>query len=130
MKAISLNVHPGNCSFGSAPKEFWKHANFAKAWIDGRGTWQGQTMNYLHVPCHDEQGCDRCEHWGWETTVHRLWPKWWPYKMYCGPKNERPPYLIKSRGRRVEVTEVKLGKSDSAKYGWVWVLTVQPRALG
>lgn len=89
-------VTPQNCAFGSAPRLFWEHADFAKAWVDGREPFDGTVMQYLHVPCHStEPGqCATCDEWGWPTTVHRLWPRWWPYKAYVGDEKERPPHQL------------------------------------
>ena len=67
--------------FGSAPKEFWDHADFMRAWPDpGLGS-----GGYLKVPCHMSEdgegepggiGCVRCEEMGWPSTTHRLYPPW------------------------------------------------------
>jgi hypothetical protein len=71
---------PANAKFGSAPREFWAHADFAKARTDGVLS----SGMYLHVPCHSDEDknqnivgvdCFRCDEMGWSTTVHRLWPK-------------------------------------------------------
>lgn len=59
---------PHNTAIGSAPKEFWKHADFSKAWVDGKGT----NEEYLHVPAHDIP-CARCREMGWDGTVHRFY---------------------------------------------------------
>ena len=68
-----------NSSFGSAPREFWDHADFTKAWPDGAV----DSGMYLHVPCHCQEDehqkiigvdCRRCDEMGWSTTSHRLWP--------------------------------------------------------
>jgi len=78
-------VAPSNCHFGSAPAEFWKHADFSSAWRDGqKGEFRGDKYvvtgrgdgEYIHVPCHvkKEGECERCSHWGWTGTSHRLWP--------------------------------------------------------
>jgi len=86
--------------FGSAPKLFWEHANFERAWADGKKSdrW------YLHVPCHrgdagelrrlgalwaakgkpnhgwdkafpDCGPCPECDYWGWRMTSHRLYSR-------------------------------------------------------
>lgn len=62
---------PGTASFGSASPEFWEHGNFDSAFADN-GFGAG---GYLHVPCHDQQSCGRCEEMDWETTSHRLYPR-------------------------------------------------------
>ena len=56
-----------NCVFGSAPPAFWDHADFSKAWVDGKGSGD----EYLHVPAH-EKPCDECAFYGWGGTSHRL----------------------------------------------------------
>ncbi len=62
-----------NSSFGSAPRSYWDHADFSKAYPEN---------GYLHVPCHASDSrdgiasCPRCDEMGWDGTVHRLWPKW------------------------------------------------------
>lgn len=87
-------VAPANCAFGSASPDYWQHADFSQAWVDGRTPFDGTRMEYLHVPCHaQEEGvCAECDRRGWTTTTHRLWPGWWPYKAYVGEEKERPPY--------------------------------------
>jgi hypothetical protein len=68
----------GTASFGSAPRDFWQHGNFAAAFVDGRP----ESGQYLHVPSHRDYvevgppcDCERCNEMGWEGTVHRLWPR-------------------------------------------------------
>ncbi|HSF40357.1 MAG TPA: hypothetical protein VLT87_11235 [Thermoanaerobaculia bacterium] len=90
-----------NASFGSAPRLFWEHANFERAWVDGKGS----GSEYLHVSCHrgdvahlealdetwttrgghrhrdqfpDCSPCAVCDRMGWPMTSHRLYPKWRP----------------------------------------------------
>lgn len=98
---------PQTAHFGSAPRLFWEHANFEKAWIDGKGSGQ----EYLHVPCHrgdredlarldhhwrardtdhgyrkvfpDCGPCGVCDRMGWRMTSHRLYPKWEPGDRIC-----------------------------------------------
>ena len=41
-------ISPRNAHFGSAPQSYWGHANFDKAWADGKNS----DLEYLHVPCH------------------------------------------------------------------------------
>ena len=67
--------------FGSAPADYWRHADFSKAWGDGKELWQNYTWHYLHVPCHREEddiSCARCVEMGWEGTTHRLWLRYSP----------------------------------------------------
>ena len=86
-----------NSEFGSAPRLFWEHAAFERAWVDGKGS----PEEYLHVPCHrgdeaelvrldkvwgdrgqpngyrehypDCSPCEVCDYQGWPMTSHRLW---------------------------------------------------------
>jgi hypothetical protein len=69
-------MSPNNSIFGSAPKEYWRHGDFASAWPDNR---------YIHVPAHMQEcedrsvvgvNCDRCVEMGWDSTAHRLYPVW------------------------------------------------------
>jgi hypothetical protein len=56
-------IAPSNCRFGSAPADYWQHADFARAWADGR------LSQYLHVPF----GCSGCR-----TSAKRIaLPKGW-----------------------------------------------------
>lgn len=71
-------LSPGNGVFGSAPRDFWQHADLSRATVDGRP----ESGQYLHVPCHRDYvetgpscDCERCAEMGWEGTVHRLWPR-------------------------------------------------------
>ena len=63
-------VKPSNCVFGSAPRSYWEHADFAQAWVDG----EPQDGQYLHVPCHVAPECELCEEMSWQGSSHRLWP--------------------------------------------------------
>lgn len=65
------------CEFGSAPHDFWQHADFGKAWADpGFPDPSGRhRFGYLHVPAHAVEDCERCEAMGWGSTAHRLWPR-------------------------------------------------------
>jgi hypothetical protein len=88
-----------NSMFGSAPRLFWDHASFKRAWVDGKGS----NEQYLHVPCHrgdaeylstldahwkekgQEHGyreafpdcspCEVCDYQGWPMTSHRLYSR-------------------------------------------------------
>lgn len=55
---------PGTAAFGSAPKEYWPHGAFDRAFPDA---------SYLHVPAHYGY-CAVCDESGWDGTVHRLYP--------------------------------------------------------
>lgn len=63
---------PYNSSFGSAPREYWRHADFSRAFVDGKSS----PAQYLHVPCHTENPgeCEQCDIFGWPGSTHRLWP--------------------------------------------------------
>jgi hypothetical protein len=74
-------VTPNSCNFGSAHREFWKHADFARARPDRGFPLNGvHSSGYLHVPCHEDypprdEACERCLELGWEGTSHRLYPR-------------------------------------------------------
>lgn len=91
---LRLPVSLRTGEFGSAPASFWDHGDFARAWVDGKGG----DKHYLKVPCHDvgtpETRCAHCREWGWEETVHRFWPLWWPHHEWLGldADDKRPPH--------------------------------------
>ena len=58
-------------SFGSAPKEFWQHADLARAFVDGKGS----GCEYLHVPAHVAPDCERCAEMDWQGTTHRCYAR-------------------------------------------------------
>jgi hypothetical protein len=83
-------VAPGNSRFGSAPRLYWDHADFSRAWVDGNS----RSLQYLHVPCHVESEgiCETCDRIGWPGTSHRLYPNFWPRESCRGQEDECPPY--------------------------------------
>lgn len=73
-------ISPRNCEFGSIGsklvKLWWeKHADWKNAFPD-RGFVSNDGVHrhgYLKVPAH-EKDCSVCLKWGWDGTVHRLYP--------------------------------------------------------
>lgn len=98
-------VSMSNAEFGSASREYWKHANFDQAYPEPHEKIDGVAFGaYMHVPSHrgdreslldldrtwgargekhgywehypDLGPCERCDEMGWRMTTHRLYPKW------------------------------------------------------
>lgn len=63
-------LSPGVADFGSAPRRFWQHCDFSRAFVDGHP----DSGEYLHVPAH-EDACPDCAQMGWAGTMHRLYPR-------------------------------------------------------
>ena len=112
MKAVITiePVTPKNSAFGSAPIRYWRHGNFARAFVDGfPEDWRPNEdsskrhpddyrWQYLKVPCHGKR-CSQCNAMGWDGTTHRLY----------------------YRGRRGKTLKaIRIGKLDGR---WCWILT-------
>jgi hypothetical protein len=79
-------ISPENGEFGSAPRDYWPHGDFDRAWVDGKNPPDRgyPPAEYLHVPAHEKPRCSLCKHYGWAGTTHRLysrvqpvWPEGW-----------------------------------------------------
>jgi hypothetical protein len=72
-------ITPDNAQFGAWGRQFFAHADFARAWRDGIGS----GAEYLHVPVHQSaNGCVWCETMGCDGVVDRLRPKIAPARCY------------------------------------------------
>lgn len=115
---------PGTAFFGSAPRDFWQHGDFARAFVDGRP----ESGQYVHLPCHIEDGasgiCPQCDEMGWEGAVHRLYPRievgdrlWVGEGLRRGETDQGVAYKVYAAdGRQV----------DHVAEGWHWKVKTLP----
>ena len=116
-------ITPGTAWFGSASRQFWEHANFSQAWVDGHSSEPcgfSEGGQYLHVPCHSQEdgfvACPGCREWGWDSTSHRLYPRVAPgdrlwvretfycddYRYPCGPMEDLKAALYYRKDAGIE----------------------------
>lgn len=137
---LLLPVLPANSVFGSAPDEYWRHANFRVAHVDG-----GEHA-YLHVPCHrgdeaeltrldahwrargklsgyretypDRGPCEACDFQGWRMTSHRLRPM---FSSVLGLFRYGRAWRARFPGQGMaSVLSWTVERDEAAPWGWLW----------
>jgi hypothetical protein len=61
-------ITPHDSTIESAPRIYWQHGDFSKAFANHLDPRQ----EYLSVPAHDEPDCPTCQLYGWRDTTHRI----------------------------------------------------------